>query len=66
MKEGRVPPLEMARTFNNGLGMILIVDPEKVDEVTQVIRASGEEVYKVGQVVAGEGVEIRNLDAWTS
>lgn len=65
-KEGVVQPLEMARTFNNGIGMILIVDPDKVDEVTHVIRASGEGVYKVGEVVAGEGVELRNLDTWTS
>lgn len=66
MKEGRVQPLEMARTFNNGIGMILIVDPDKVDEVIQVIQASGEKVYRVGEVVTREGVEIRNLDTWAS
>ena len=66
MKEGRVQPVEMARTFNNGIGMILIVDPDKVDEVIRVVQASGEEVYRVGEVVAGEGVEMRNLDSWTS
>ena len=66
MKEGAVQPLEMARTFNNGIGMILIVDPGKVDEVIQVIQASGEDVYRIGKVVAKEGVEIRNLETWTS
>lgn len=65
MKEGGVQPLEMARTFNNGIGMILIVSPDKVDEVIQTIQASGEQVYRVGEVVAGEGVEMRNLDAWS-
>lgn len=65
MKEGRVQPLEMARTFNNGIGMILIVDPDKVDEIIQVIQSSGEEVYRVGEVVPGEGVEMRGLDSWT-
>lgn len=65
MKEGGVQPLEMARTFNNGIGMILIVSPDKVDEVIQTIQAPGEQVYRVGEVVAGEGVEMRNLDAWS-
>lgn len=66
MKEGRVEPLEMARTFNNGIGMILIVSPDKVEEVVEAIQASGEEVYRVGEVAAGEGVEMRNLGAWSS
>ena len=66
MKEGRVQPLEMARTFNNGIGMILIVSPDNMNEVTQMIQASGEQAYRVGEVVAGEGVEIRHLDAWAS
>lgn len=66
VKEGGVQPREMARTFNNGIGMVLIVSPDKVDEVIQSIQASGENVYRVGEVVAGDGVEMRNLDAWSS
>ena len=66
MKEGRVQPLEMARTFNNGIGMVLIVSRDKVDEAIRAIQASGEQVYKIGKVVAGEGVEMRNLDTWYS
>jgi phosphoribosylamine--glycine ligase/phosphoribosylformylglycinamidine cyclo-ligase len=66
MKEGGVQPLEMARTFNNGIGMILIVSPDNVIEVVQTIQASGEQVYNVGEVVAGEGVEMRNLGAWSA
>jgi len=65
MKEGRVQPLEMARAFNNGIGMILIVSPDKADEVVQTVQASGEQVYRVGEIVAREGVEMRNLDTWT-
>ena len=66
IKEGEVEPLEMARTFNNGIGMILIVAPDKVAEVIQSIQAIGEAIYRVGEVVAGEGVDMRNLDAWSS
>jgi len=66
MKEGGIQPLEMARTFNNGIGMILIVSHDKVDEVIRTIQASDEQAYRVGEVVVGEGVEMRNLDAWSS
>ena len=66
IKEGGVQPLEMARTFNNGIGMVLIVSRDKTDEAIQTIQESGEQVYKVGEVVAGEGVEMRNLNAWSS
>jgi len=66
MNEGGVQPLEMARTFNNGIGMVLIVGPNKADEVIQTLQASSEKVYKIGELVAGEGVEMRNLDAWSS
>jgi phosphoribosylamine--glycine ligase/phosphoribosylformylglycinamidine cyclo-ligase len=67
MKEGGVQPLEMARTFNNGIGMILIVSHDKVGELIQSLQASGaEQVYRVGEVVAGEGVEMRNLDVWSA
>lgn len=66
MKEGGVQPLEMARTFNNGIGMILIVSPDNVDKVILTLQASDEQVYRVGEVVAEEGVEMRNLDVWSS
>jgi len=65
MKEGKVRPLEMARTFNNGIGMILIVGRDDVDKAILTLQASGERVYRVGEVVAGEGVEMRNLYAWS-
>lgn len=65
MKEGGVQPLEMARTFNNGMGMILIVSPDNVVKVARTIQASGEQVYSVGEVIAGEGVQMRGLGAWS-
>lgn len=64
MKEGGVQPLEMARTFNNGIGMVLIVSRDKVDDAIRTLQASGEQVYRVGEVVIGAGVEMRNLDTW--
>ncbi|KAJ3474923.1 hypothetical protein NLI96_g12174 [Meripilus lineatus] len=68
MSEGGVEPLEMARTFNNGVGLVLVVDKDKVDEVVRVLlssgSSSGSEVYRIGEVTAKEGVEMRGLDSW--
>jgi phosphoribosylformylglycinamidine cyclo-ligase len=52
---GNVPEEEMFRTFNMGLGMILIVSPEKESGVKSHIVRSGEHCYNIGVMVAGEG-----------
>ncbi|KAI0688679.1 phosphoribosylglycinamide synthetase [Cytidiella melzeri] len=64
MKHGGVEPLEMARTFNNGIGMVLVVDDTVVTQVMQVLREAGETVYRIGEVTDKTGVEMRGLDAW--
>ncbi|KAI0034139.1 phosphoribosylglycinamide synthetase [Vararia minispora EC-137] len=67
MREGRVAPLEMARTFNNGIGMVLVVDAGDVDLALKSLKDSGEEsVYKIGEVTDIPGVEMRNLEAWNA
>ncbi|KAF8755883.1 Phosphoribosylglycinamide synthetase [Rhizoctonia solani] len=60
-EEGGVEPLEMARTFNCGIGMIIIVAKEDVERAKGLIDG---EVYQIGEVVSGEGVELVGLDAW--
>jgi phosphoribosylamine--glycine ligase/phosphoribosylformylglycinamidine cyclo-ligase len=66
MKYGGVEPLEMARTFNNGIGLVVIVGRNQLDEAVQSLKAAGEaEVYNIGEITAKSGVEIRNLSAWT-
>lgn len=47
---------EALKTFNMGLGLVLIVDPERVDEVRAALAAAGEEPRRVGRVTAGTGV----------
>ncbi|GAA5865437.1 hypothetical protein JCM3774_005636 [Rhodotorula dairenensis] len=65
MKLGRVDPNEMARTFNCGIGMVVVVAREQADAVERLLRESGKaDVYRIGETVAGEGCEMRNLDAW--
>ena len=46
---------EALKTFNMGLGMVLIVEADKADAVQASLEAQGECVYRVGQVVPGSG-----------
>ena len=55
--EGQLAPNEMLKTFNCGIGMVVVLAPENVDAVSSVLSAAGEQVYRLGEVVAGgEGV----------
>ena len=55
---GAVPDDEMFRTFNMGVGMIVIVAPEDLHEVEHSLERRGETTFVMGNVVAGEGVVI--------
>jgi phosphoribosylaminoimidazole synthetase len=43
-----VAPAEMARTFNLGIGMAVVVAAEDADHVTAAISAQGERVFRIG------------------
>jgi len=64
MKHGGVEPLEMAKTFNNGIGMIVIVAPENVGKTLAKLRQGSSEVYRIGEVTNVPGVEMRNTQSW--
>ena len=52
---------EALKTFNMGLGMVLVVDPQQADAVEEALAEAGETTYRVGRIVAGEGtVEYAN------
>lgn len=51
----RLDETEALKTFNMGLGMVLLVAPEAADAVQATLEAQGEKVFRVGTVVAGEG-----------
>ena len=42
----------MRRTFNLGIGMILIVDPAKADDVVAKLNGAGERAFKIGVLKA--------------
>ena len=51
---------EMMRTFNNGIGMVLVVSPEVAEAATATLREHGETVYAIGAIAArSEGVAVR-------
>ena len=52
--QGNIEPGEMARTFNCGVGMVLVVDAEAVESVTAELEAAGETVVRVGRIEQGE------------
>ncbi|MBA7609509.1 Phosphoribosylformylglycinamidine cyclo-ligase [subsurface metagenome] len=59
-EQGDIPISEMYRTFNMGIGMVLIVDAENKEELENYLISKKEEFYEIGQVVAGErNVEIK-------
>jgi phosphoribosylformylglycinamidine cyclo-ligase len=49
---GNLSLRDMMRTFNCGLGMVVIVNGEDTDEVLSRLRAMGEAAYHVGEVVS--------------
>lgn len=64
--KGKIEHEEFAKTFNTGLGMVMVIGQEHVTESMEELQKAGETVYKVGRVVerVREGCVIRNLDAW--
>src|SRR5512136_1766986 len=53
---GDVRDEEMERTFNMGLGMIVVVAPGDLHDVEHSLERRGEPSFVVGRVVAGSGV----------
>ncbi len=50
---GNVDWTEMYRTFNMGIGMVLIVSSDEADRITARLNAQNETVYHIGHVTEG-------------
>lgn len=47
---------ELLKTFNCGIGMILVVAEDRADALSALLAAAGETVTRMGRVVEGQGV----------
>ncbi len=53
-KAGKISDREMMKTFNNGLGLLIVVSEDDAGEVLLRLKAMGETAYLVGTVEARE------------
>jgi phosphoribosylformylglycinamidine cyclo-ligase len=61
----RMSAEEMLRTFNCGIGMVLVVMAEYADDVARFLTEKGETVYRLGELVAADGpprVQVDGMD----
>jgi phosphoribosylformylglycinamidine cyclo-ligase len=66
--QGNIEPGEMARTFNCGVGMVLVVDAVEADAVSAALTEAGETVLTVGRIVGGDrGCTVRGAQGtWSA
>ena len=67
-KTGGVPRDDLIRTFNCGIGMVVVVAPDAETRVTQTFKDNGETVHRIGSIVkradGAEGCVVRHTDRW--
>ena len=51
--EGSIDDTEMLRTFNCGIGLVIIVPSDTAAQAHEMLEASGETVYRLGEVQTG-------------
>jgi len=66
--QGNIEPEEMARTFNCGIGMAVVVAESNVGAVTNALIEAGESVFRIGQIAEGaKGCTVRGSDGtWSA
>ena len=57
-KTGNIPERDMFNTFNMGVGMILTVAAENADKAIEILKANGEDAYRLGVIGEGSGVQL--------
>lgn len=64
---GGVEAREMARAFNDGIGMVVVVESALAEEISQIFEKEGESVVRIGELVQrgeDEGCVLKNLESW--
>jgi len=55
-REGGIAQAELLKTFNAGIGMVLVVAPDQAAALSAMLNDSGERVRSLGQVTEGAGI----------
>lgn len=58
MKKGNIDKMNMYKTFNMGIGLVLAIDKEDVEKTISCLKDLNEDVFVIGNVTKGEGIEI--------
>jgi phosphoribosylformylglycinamidine cyclo-ligase len=66
--QGSIEPEEMARTFNCGIGMAVVVAAADAGDVIAALEGAGETVHRIGHIAAGEkGCTVSGTgDTWSA
>ena len=54
-REGNIDATEMYRTFNCGIGMVLVVAAADADKTLSILQAEGETAMRIGEIVPASG-----------
>ncbi|HEX8554930.1 MAG TPA: phosphoribosylformylglycinamidine cyclo-ligase [Sphingomonas sp.] len=66
--QGRIEPEEFARTFNAGIGMVVVVAADRADDVTAALKSADETLFTIGRVEGGpRGCTVRgSAETWSA
>ena len=66
--QGGIEPEEMARTFNCGIGMVVVVAADDADGVAAALKEAGETVFRIGTIADGHrGCTVRGgIETWSA
>lgn len=57
-ERGGIAERDMYNTFNMGIGLAVMVDRDKADDVISAVRAIGEDACVLGEIIEGEGIAL--------
>jgi len=65
---GNIAPAEMVRTFNCGIGMVIVVAASEADGLTELLEQAGEAVSRIGRIDEGpRGCTVNGPEgSWTA
>lgn len=52
---GNISEEEMRKTFNCGIGMVLVIESKNTKETLEILSANGEKAWEIGSIIEGSG-----------